>query len=503
MCCWLANPGGSEVQPLPQCMSRRRAGRSRYDVAMQSLTPKEIVGELDKYIIGQHQAKRAVAVAIRNRWRRRQLDEHAAHEVYPKNIIMIGPTGVGKTEIARRLAKLTGAPFVKVEASKYTEVGYHGRDVESMIRDLVDQAVSIVREEEAERVRIKAQEHADERIVDLLLPAPRYPSYASRSMSTHEGDEVREQEPSPEEQEASREKTRKRLLAQVKAGTLDDRQVEVTTSDRPGVSMMFANMGLEQMEPEMASMLEKMVPEQQRRRKVTVREARRILAEQETEQLLDREKITSEAISRAQNDGIIFLDEIDKIAVGSGDGAGGGRGPDVSRQGVQRDLLPIVEGSAVNTRHGVVHTDHILFVAAGAFHLASPSDLMPELQGRFPIRVELSPLTRDDFVRILREPDNSLANQQQKLLGVEGLNVSFEDGAIEAMAEYAARANATLGDIGARRLMTIIERVFEEINFDAPDRVKSGDKKFVVTADFVKQQVGALIEDEDLSKFVL
>ncbi len=472
---------------------------------MQNLTPLQIVTELDKHIIGQAAGKRAVAVAIRNRWRRRNLPTAQANEVYPKNIIMIGPTGVGKTEIARRLATLTGAPFVKVEASKYTEVGYHGRDVESMVRDLLDGAISMVRAEQAEKVTLRAASAANDRLVDLLLPGS----------SAAEDDPAEDQEQpdtvasiaggvSTGDSTEARQRVRKRLREQLEAGKLDDKEVELSIVAKPSASVMFAGMGMEQMDPEMSNVFERLIPEQIKRRRVKVSEARKILIEQETEKLLDRDKIVAEAVSRTQESGIIFLDEIDKIASPSSPGGGGGgHGPDVSRQGVQRDLLPIVEGSAVTTRYGVVHTDHILFIAAGAFHSAAVSDLMPELQGRFPIRVELTPLTRDDFVRILTEPENALTKQQQALLGVEGMEVSFEDDAIDAIADLAAQANATMENIGARRLMTIVEKVFEDLNFDAPQRVADGDKRFVVKAAFVRQQVAAIVKDQDLSKFVL
>ena len=488
---------------------------------MQHLTPKETVAELDRYIIGQAEAKRSVAVAIRNRWRRRQLDTDMAREVYPKNIIMIGPTGVGKTEIARRLAKITEAPFIKVEASKFTEVGYHGRDVESMIRDLLDQAMSMARNEQAILVQEKAAEGATDQLVNLLLPTPTSTAAPSPGRSSEIDSSERDDsfetlghdeststddtasEPSPEAQRL--ERTRQHLRAQVESGALDERDVELVISQKPQTQVMFANMGIDQMDPDMASMFERLIPEQTKRRKVTVAEARRILIEEETDKLLDRDKITSEAITRMEESGIIFLDEIDKIALpGGGEGPGGGSGsPDVSRQGVQRDLLPIVEGSAVNTRYGVVQTDHILFIAAGAFHSASVNDLMPELQGRFPIRVELTSLSKQDFVRILTEPSNSLTRQQQALLKVEGLDVIFDPSAIDAMAQLASQANDNLENIGARRLMTIVEKVFEQINFDAPEMANRGECRITIDEPFVREQVESIVDDKDLSKFVL
>ncbi|MEM1355364.1 MAG: ATP-dependent protease ATPase subunit HslU, partial [Planctomycetota bacterium] len=453
---------------------------------MHDLTPREIVQALDQHIIGQHEAKRAVAVAIRNRWRRRRLGDEVAREVYPKNIIMAGPTGCGKTEIARRLARLTAAPFVKVEASKFTEVGYHGRDVESMIRDLLDQAISMVRTEQAQIVTEKAEQAANDRLVSLLLPGsePEAPAQPSPARNEQEGGQ-----PSgwvdAEDSIERRQRTREKLREQVESGALDDREVELTVTTRPQTSVMFANMGLDQMDPSMSDMFEKLIPEQSKRRRMKVADARRVLIEQETEKLLDEDKIIAEAITRTEQSGMVFLDEIDKVA--SPEGSAGGKGsPDVSRQGVQRDLLPIVEGSAVNTRHGVVHTDHILFIAAGAFHFAKVSDLMPELQGRFPIRVELSPLSKDDFIRILTEPKAALTSQQQALLGVEGLEVVFNPGSIEAIAELAAQANAQMENIGARRLMTIVEKVFDQVNFDAPDRVARGEGRFEVTSQYVR-----------------
>ncbi len=460
---------------------------------MHNLTPRQIVAELDRYIIGQSDAKRAVAVAIRNRWRRQQLPPDVARDVNPKNIIMVGPTGVGKTEIARRIASLTGAPFIKIEATKFTEVGYHGRDVESMIRDLLEQAIKMVRAEQAEKVRQTAEEAVEERLVDLLLPDGQVTTAAAPTTSAGTVYDAAER----------REKTRSRLREQLRSGAMDDRTVEVVVQQRSVPVAMFSNMGLDQMDPDMSRMLENLIPERSARRRLPIREARQVLLTQETERLLDREKITAEAIERTEQSGIIFLDEIDKIATGGG-GAGGGRGgPDVSRQGVQRDLLPIVEGSAVTTRHGVVNTDHILFIAAGAFHSAAVSDLMPELQGRFPIRVELQPLTKDDFLRILTEPHNALTAQQQRLLETEGLKVTFEPAAIEAMADIAVQVNQRTENIGARRLMTIVEKLFEEINFEAPDLAGRGEKKIAITPELVRERLAAVATDEDLSRFVL
>lgn len=472
---------------------------------MDQLTPRQVVEQLDKYVIGQDPAKRAVAVAIRNRWRRRRLTGEMAQEVYPKNIIMSGPTGVGKTEIARRLARLADAPFVKVEASKFTEVGYHGRDVESMVRDLLDQGIAMVRAEQATHVAEKAKQAATDRLADLLLPGSSAPAVTGGSGGP--GGYV-----GPEDAGERKAQVRNKLREQLDAGQLDEREVELNITDKPHASVLFANMGIDQMDPQMSDMLERMIPAKNSRRKMTVAQARQVLTEQETEKLLDQDKVTAEAIERTEQSGIIFLDEIDKIAApggkggagGSGGGSGGGGGsPDVSRQGVQRDLLPIVEGTTVTTRYGAVQTDHILFIAAGAFHSASVSDLMPELQGRFPIRVELSALNENDFVRILTEPGNALTKQQQALLGVEGIEVAFEDSGIRAMAQVAAKANATLENIGARRLMTIVEKVFEQVNFDAPEMAARGEKALTIDERFVRDQVQAIAEDKDLSKFVL
>jgi ATP-dependent HslUV protease ATP-binding subunit HslU len=451
---------------------------------MKNLTPKEIVAELDRHIVGQADAKRAVAIAIRNRWRRQQLPPDVARDIPPKNIIMMGPTGVGKTEIARRIADLTGAPFIKVEATKFTEVGYVGRDVESMIRDLLEQAIKVVRSEQAETLRERAGETVEERLLDLLLP---------------DAGGWGEVDPDAAER---RKRLRDNMRAQLRAGTLEDRHVEISVTSKPATGAMFANMGLDQMDPSLSKMFERILPSNTSTRRVTIRDAREILFHQEAETMIDQDKLIAEAIQRTEQTGIIFLDEIDKIAANSGDGKSGG-GPDVSRQGVQRDLLPIVEGSGVNTRHGIVNTDHILFIAAGAFHMAKPSDLMPELQGRFPIRVELKPLTEEDFVRILTEPSSALTKQQQLLLKTEGLDVTFERDGIEAMAEMAATMNEKQDNIGARRLITIVEKLFEEINFEAPDLATRGEKKIVVTEKMVHQKLGGLVKNEKERRWFL
>ncbi|HEY7120670.1 MAG TPA: ATP-dependent protease ATPase subunit HslU [Tepidisphaeraceae bacterium] len=445
----------------------------------QHLTPRQIVAELDRYIVGQDAAKRAVAVAIRNRWRRQQLAESMRQDVSPKNIIMIGPTGVGKTEIARRLAGLTGAPFIKVEATKYTEVGYHGRDVESMIRDLLDSAIALVREEMTESVKVPAEQHVEDRILDHLLPG------SGGNIAGMDNDD---------ETAAKRRRTREKLREQLRAGELEDRTIEVSTEDRPTVVGVLGNAGME-MDVEFQSMFEKMLPSKRETRKVSVRDARKILFGQEAEKLIDKERIHRTAIDRVEQSGIVFLDEIDKVC-----GPESKHGPDVSRQGVQRDLLPIVEGSTVITKYGPVKTDHILFIAAGAFHSSKPSDLMPELQGRFPIRVELQDLSKEDFVRILKEPQNALTKQTIALLETEGVRVTFTDDSIDAMAQIAYDVNRRTANIGARRLYTILERVFETISFDAPELAE---KDVRIDGAYVRERLAEVVKDEDLSKFIL
>ena len=457
-------------------------------LTMQPLTPREIVRELDRYVIGQQAAKRAVAIALRNRWRRQQVPEELRDEIAPKNIIMIGPTGVGKTEIARRLAKLAQAPFIKVEASKFTEVGYVGRDVESMIRDLTELAVNMVKEEETGRVQQRAREVAEERLLDLLLP----PTPALERSSSEAGP-VGAGPDSPE----SRRETREKLRRFLREGRLDDRFVEIEVADRNKLPIVeiFSASGMEEMDVQIRDMFGNLFPRKRKRKKVKIPEAMEILTQEEAQRLVDLDKVHKEALARVQQSGIIFLDELDKIA-----GRESGHGPDVSREGVQRDLLPIVEGSTVNTKYGMVRTDHILFIAAGAFHVSKPSDLIPELQGRFPIRVELSSLTAQDFVRILTEPQNALVLQYVEMMKTEGVELTFTPDAVERIAFLAQEVNARTEDIGARRLYTVMERLLEDISFDAPEHKG---EKIVVDAPYVDGRLQELIRDQDLSRYIL
>jgi len=450
---------------------------------MSQLTPAQIVVELDRYIVGQQRAKRAVAIALRNRWRRQNLPAELRDEVAPKNIIMIGPTGVGKTEIARRLAKLSQAPFLKVEASKYTEVGYVGRDVESMIRDLTELAVNLVKAEMAAGVRDRAETLAEDRLLDLLLPKRAGEPFVSGTI----------EEVSPD---ASRDATREKLRAQLQAGKLDERVIELDMQAQAGpILEVFSGQGMEEVGINLKDMLSNLMPGRTRRRRVKVRDARRLLAQEEAQKLVDVDEAVSLAIQRVENSGIIFLDELDKVA-----GREGGHGPDVSREGVQRDLLPIVEGSTVTTKYGMVRTDHILFIAAGAFHVSKPSDLIPELQGRFPIRVELEPLTRQDFVRILNEPQNALVRQYVELLKTEGVTLHFADDAVSAIAEIASEVNQRTENIGARRLYTVMEKLLEEISFTAPDMAG---KELVIDAAYVHARLADVLRNEDLSRYIL
>ncbi|MCA9509250.1 MAG: ATP-dependent protease ATPase subunit HslU [Myxococcales bacterium] len=455
-----------------------------------SFTPREIVSELDRYVVGQRDAKRAVAIALRNRWRRRRVAEELRDEIAPKNIIMIGATGVGKTEIARRLAKLSQAPFVKVEASKFTEVGYVGRDVESMIRDLTEVAFAMVTEEQKRNVRARAEEIAEERILDALLPPP---AAAPPAMPGGAAGAAGETSPA-----AGRSETREKLRKLLRLGELDEREVDVELpEERAGAQLsIMTPQGFEEMGVQFKDLLGSLVPKRTRPRRMKVRAARDALTELEAQSLIDPDETRDRAVARVEQSGIVFIDEIDKVAGRQG----GGQGPDVSREGVQRDLLPIVEGSSVQTKHGIVRTDHVLFIAAGAFHVAKPSDLIPELQGRFPIRVELASLTRADLVRILSEPDNSLVRQYAALLATEGTTLDFRTDGIEAIAEIAAAVNDATDDIGARRLHTVMERLLDEVSFDAPDRPA---QTIVVDAAYVRERLADLVADRDLSQYIL
>jgi ATP-dependent HslUV protease ATP-binding subunit HslU len=454
--------------------------------SFDELTPREIVLELDKYIVGQAAAKRAVAIALRNRVRRQKLTPEMAEDVLPKNILMIGPTGVGKTEIARRLARLAGCPFVKVEASKYTEVGYVGRDVESMVRDLVETSIDMVREEKLDEVAERAEHTAEERVLDLLLPASPVPTQESENGTAIQAESSR--------READR--TREKLRAQLRDGKLDQRLVEVEVRERSMPAFeIVSNQGVEEMDVNIKDMLSGLFGQQKKRRKMTVSEAFDYLIQEEETKLIDMDQVTRLAVERAEQMGIIFIDEIDKIA-----GRESGHGPDVSREGVQRDILPIVEGTTVNTRYGMIRTDHILFIAAGAFHITKPSDLIPELQGRLPIRVELTALVEADFVRILTEPKNALIKQYMALLETEGLKLNFTDDAIAMLARYAVMVNEQTENIGARRLHTILEKVLEEISFEAPELKK---KNVKVDGPYITKQLAEIVKNQDLSRYIL
>ena len=451
--------------------------------ALDDMTPREIVAELDKYIVGQNAAKRAVAVALRNRVRRQKLPPEIAEDVLPKNILMIGPTGVGKTEIARRLARLAGCPFVKVEASKYTEVGYVGRDVESMVRDLVETSIDMVREEKLDEVADRAEQAAEERVLDLLLPPSPPPA-----PNTSEADAAQQREQT--------QRTREKLRAQLREGKLDQRMVDIEVRERQMPSFeIISNQGVEEMDVNLKDMLSGMFGQQKKKRKMTVADAFEYLIQEEENKLLDMDQVTRMAVERAEQMGIIFIDEIDKVA-----GRESGHGPDVSREGVQRDILPIIEGTTVNTRYGMIRTDHILFIAAGAFHVTKPSDLIPELQGRLPIRVELQSLNEEDFVRILTEPKNALIKQYIALLETEGLKLNITDDAVETIAKFATSVNEQTENIGARRLHTILEKVLEELSFEASDLKK---KNVKVDAAYVNKQLADIVKNQDLSRYIL
>ena len=455
-------------------------------IAAEDLSPRELMGYLDRYIVGQDKAKRAVAIALRNRWRRKRVPKDLRDEIVPKNIIMMGPTGVGKTEIARRLSRRLRVPFVKVEASKYTEVGYVGRDVESIVRDLMEFSVNMVRDEEQERVKEEARRRAEERILDVLLPPPSTPSF----------EEV-DKDPEAKDVSASRTRTREKLRTLLQNGALDEREVDIDIQDKGRMPMVevFSGQGLEEMGVNMKDMFGNMFPKKTREKKMTIPEALEVLAQEEAARLVDTDAVVEEARRRVEEGGIVFLDEVDKIA-----GREVGKGPDVSREGVQRDLLPLVEGTNVTTKYGVISTDHVLFIAAGAFHVTRPSDLIPELQGRFPIRVELESLGQKEFLRILTEPENSLIRQYRELMASEEVELIFTDDALVAVSEVAETANRQMENIGARRLHTVLETLLEDLSFDASER---GGETVEITGDVVRGKLDEVLQDQDLSRYIL
>ena len=466
--------------------------------SMQELTPSKIVEELDKYIIGQNEAKRAVAIALRNRWRRQQIEDNLREEILPNNIILIGPTGVGKTEISRRLAKLAAAPFIKVEASKFTEVGYVGRDVESMVRDLTDFSVNMVKAEKAKEVQSKAEHLAEERILDILIPPVRKPHQPAQPVQVQSQGSTEQPVDDTNSEEYQNKKTREWMKIKLKNGEMDEKLIEFDSQAPPSIGMqVMGPFGMDDMGMNIQEIVGNLMPKKKKKRKTTIAEARHILAQEEAQKLIDMDAVQREAIKRVEESGIIFIDEIDKVAGGGGKG----HGPDVSREGVQRDLLPIVEGTNVNTKYGVVKTDHVLFIASGAFHIAKPSDLIPELQGRFPIRVELKILSEEDFVQILTTPQNALLKQYSALLETEGVKLHFAEDGIREIARIATEVNEAVENIGARRLHTILTTLLDEILFDVPDKIPA--EKIKITSEFVKDKLDKIVKDRDLSKFIL